>query len=330
LVTQPDYKMGELISPAGEQRVIFPHDAPGPLISIGMPVFNCEKTLGMAIRSILSQGYTNWELLLMEDGSSDRSLEVARSFVDPRISVFADGAHKGIAPRLREAVDMGKGEYFARMDGDDISYPQRLERQIGYLERHPEVDLLGCSMLIFNADGSALGIRLAPESHERICRHPWAGFQIGHPTWMGRTEWFRAHEYDAKAIGAEDQVLLLRSFSTSRFAGLPDILCGYREDRLVLRKILRSRYTFAIAVLREFFERGNYFIALGGVLQQCLKALTDTFAITTGLNYRILGHRAASFDQLELQRWEKVCAQLFDENEVSRLHNESRPTFTAA
>jgi glycosyltransferase involved in cell wall biosynthesis len=322
--------MGELMSVAGDQKVGFDHNAPRPLISIGMPVFNCEKTLGVAVRSILNQTYTNWELLLMEDGSSDRTLELARSFVDPRISVVADGDHKGIAPRLREAVEMSRGEYFARMDGDDIAYPERLERQIGYLEQHPDVDLVGCSMLVFNIDGSALGIRLAPESHERICQHPCAGFHIGHPTWMGGTEWFRAHEYDAKAIGAEDQVLLLRSFPTSRFAGLPDILCGYREDRLVLRKILRSRYTFGVAVFREFFGRGKYFIALGGVLQQCLKALIDTFAITTGLNYRILRHRAASFDQLELRRWENVCAQLLDENEVSRLPNESRPAFTAA
>jgi glycosyltransferase involved in cell wall biosynthesis len=301
-----------------------------PRVTIGMPIFNCEKTLGMAIRSILNQTYTNWELLLMEDGSSDRTLELARSFVDPRISVFADGAHKGIAARLREAVEMSRGEYFARMDGDDISYPQRLERQIGYLEQHPGVDLLGCSMLIFNADGSALGIRLAPDSHERICRHPWAGFHIGHPTWMGRTEWFRAHEYDANAIGAEDQVLLLRSFSTSRFAGLPDILCGYREDRLVLSKIVRSRYTFAIAVFSEFFERGDYFTALGGVLQQCLKALTDALAIATGLNYRILRHRAASYQQPELQQWEKIRAQLLDKNDLRRLDNESRTEFTAA
>jgi len=318
------------ISTAGEHNVpVFKQDF-RPRISIGMPAYNCEKTLALAIRSILNQSYTNWELLLMEDGSSDRSLEVARSFVDPRILVFADSANKGIAQRLRKAVEMSRGEYFARMDGDDIAYPQRLERQIEYMEQHPDVDLLGCGMLIFKNDGSVLGIRRAPESHERICRHPWGGFHIGHPTWMGRTEWFRAHEYDAKAVGAEDQVLLLRSFPTSRFAGLPDILCGYREDQLVLRKILRSRYTFAIAVFREFFERGNYFIAVGGVLQQCLKALTDALAIVTGLNYRILRHRAAPFDKLDLQQWEKVHAQLLDKNDLRRLDNESRTEFTAA
>lgn len=321
--------MSESISATGEGRSVFALEAPNPVISIGMPVFNCQNSLALAIRSILNQTYTNWELLVVDDGSSDRSVEVARSFVDPRISVLADGVHKGIALRLREAVEISRGKYFARMDADDISYPQRLQRQISYLERHLEVDLLGCSMMVFKSDGSALGIRLAPGSHESICRRPWAGFHIGHPTWMGRIEWFRAHEYDAKAIGAEDQVLLLRNFSTSRFAGLPDILCGYREDRLVLRKMLRSRYTFAIAVFREFCERGNYFIGVSSIAQQCLKALTDAIAVSTGLNYRILRQRAASFDQVELQRWNNVCAQFIDENEVTRLQNEG-PVSTAA
>src|SRR5713226_8121927 len=73
-----------------------------PLVSIGMPVFNCERTLAIAIRSILNQTYDNWELLLMDDGSTDRTLEVARSFADPRISVLRDHLHKGLVPRLNQ------------------------------------------------------------------------------------------------------------------------------------------------------------------------------------------------------------------------------------
>src|ERR1039458_2052600 len=96
-----------------------------PLVSIGMPAFNCEKTLAVAIHSILNQTYSNWELLLMEDGSSDRTPEVAQSFSDPRISVFADQSHKGLVPRLNQAVAMSRGKYFARMDADDVAYPER-------------------------------------------------------------------------------------------------------------------------------------------------------------------------------------------------------------
>jgi glycosyltransferase involved in cell wall biosynthesis len=283
-----------------------------PLVSMGMPAFNCEQTLAVAIRSILNQTYDSWELLLMEDGSSDRTLEVAQSFSDPRISVFTDQSHKGLVPRLNQAVAMSRAEYFVRMDADDVAYPERLERQVEYLERHPEIDLLGCGMLVFKGDGVAVGRRLVVETHEEICRRPADGFYIGHPTWMGRTPWFRAHPYDAKAIRTEDQVLLLRSYSTSCFACLPEILCGYREDRLVLRKILRSRYGFATAAFREWAKREGYFSAIGVVLRQCGKAFLDTFAIATGLRYLVLPHRARSLDSASLERWAEVWSQLHD------------------
>jgi glycosyltransferase involved in cell wall biosynthesis len=283
-----------------------------PLVSIGMPIYNCERTLAVAIRSILNQTYDNWQLLLMDDGSTDRTLEVARSFADPRISVFTDHSHKGLVPRLNQAVTMSRGEYFARMDGDDVAYPERLERQTKYLEQHPEVDLLGCGMLVFKGDGVAVGSRPAPETHEEICQRPAAGFYIGHPTWMGRTPWFRAHRYDTKAIRAEDQVLLLRSHLTSCFACLPEILCGYREDRLVLRKILRSRYGFAMAAFGECVEGRRYFSATGLVLRHCGKAFLDTLAIATGLKYVVLPHRARSLDSASLERWAEVWTQLHD------------------
>jgi glycosyltransferase involved in cell wall biosynthesis len=281
-------------------------------VSIGMPVYNCEKTLTTAIRSILNQSYDNWELLLMEDGSSDRTLEVARSFSDPRISVFTNHSHKGLVPRLNQAVAMSRGQYFARMDGDDVAYPERLERQVEYLDRHSEIDLLGCSMLVFKDDGVAVGCRPVPETHLEICQRPSNGFYIGHPTWMGRTSWFRTHPYDAKSVRAEDQVLLLGSYLTSCFACLPEILCGYRENRLVLGKILRGRYSFATAVFKQSIELDAYFTAIAAVLRQFWKACVDTFVITTGLNYLVLAHRARSLNPACRQRWAEVWSQLQD------------------
>jgi len=275
-----------------------------------MPVFNCEKTLATAIRSILNQTYGNWELLLMEDGSNDNTLNVARSFSDPRISVCTDHLHRGRVARLNLAVTMSRGEYFARMDGDDVAYPERLERQVEYLGRHPKIDLLGCSMLVFKDDGVAVGCRPVPGTHVQICQRPSNGFYIGHPTWIGRTQWFRTHPYEAGVKRAEDQVLLLNSYSTSSFASLPEILCGYREDRLVLSKMLRGRYEFATAVFKGCLEREEYFKAIGCVLHHSTKAFVDVLAIATGLNYLVLAHRARSLNPPSLQRWAEVWAQV--------------------
>ena len=286
-----------------------------PLVSIGLPAFNCEKTLAVAVRSILNQTYDHWKLLLMEDGSSDRTLEVARSFCDPRISVFTDGSHKGLVPRLNEAVAMSHGEYFARMDGDDIAFPNRLRRQVEFLTENANVDLVGCGILVFGDNGIALGVRHGAENHAEICRRPWSGFPLPHPTWMGRIEWFRSHGYDAKAIRAEDQELLLRTFSTSCFSCLPEILQGYREDELVLHKILRGRYSFTIAVIRDFFERKQYFTAIHGALGQCAKALVDFFAISTGFNHKILRHRARPMRTEIVECWSDVWERVQDRKE---------------
>src|SRR5271157_2334580 len=95
-----------------------------PTVSIGMPVYNCARTLDIAIRSIVKQTFPNWELLLIDDGSADETVGICRSFCDPRVQVIADGAHKGLVARLNQAIDLSRGRYFARMDGDDVCYPE--------------------------------------------------------------------------------------------------------------------------------------------------------------------------------------------------------------
>jgi glycosyltransferase involved in cell wall biosynthesis len=281
-----------------------------PLISIGMPAFNCERTLAVAIRSVLGQSYENWELLIVEDGSSDRTLEVAGSFADPRISVLFDHSHKGLVPRLNQAVATSHGEYFARMDADDVAYPDRLERQVEYLQQHPDIDLLGCPMLMFKKDGVPFGYRPMPENHDKICRQPSSGFRIAHATLMGRVSWFRAHPYAPGAPGAEDYDLFLRSYTTSRFACLREILYGCREDRLLLRKILVGRYGVAKAAAREFASRRRYITAAGAVLKQLAKAHVDVVAVLTGLDYRVLAHRARPLRADDLRRWTEVWSEL--------------------
>jgi len=278
-----------------------------------MPVYNCEKTLAAAVQSILHQTYENWELLVMEDGSTDGTLAVARSFSDPRIRVCSNESHKGIVERLNEAVARSRGEYFARMDGDDVSYPERLERQVSYLERHPEIDLLGCGMVMFKDDGVAFGGRPAPQTHEQICRAPANGFHLAHATLMGPTSWFQAHPYDENIPRAEDQVLLLRSYETSRFACLGEILYGCREDCLLLRKTLVSRYGFSKGALREFCRRRKYITAATAVLKQIAKAHVDIFAVVTGLDYHVLTHRALPLPSRDIQRWTEVWRQVQEE-----------------
>src|SRR4051812_45056228 len=94
-----------------------------PVVSIGMPAFNSGKSIASSISSILHQSYGSWELLVMDDGSTDETVRVANGFGDQRIRVVADGQHRGLPTQLNRAVQLGRGKYFARMDADDIAYP---------------------------------------------------------------------------------------------------------------------------------------------------------------------------------------------------------------
>jgi glycosyltransferase involved in cell wall biosynthesis len=287
-----------------------------PLISIGMSVRNNVKTLATAVRSILQQSYRNWEMLLIDDGSTDGTLAVAKNFADPRVQMITDGRNQGLPARLNQAVRLARGIYFARMDGDDVAYPERLEKQIAYLRQHPEVDLLATRAITFGRGGVALGGFPGGETHTQICRRPRAGFHFLHPTWMGRVEWFRANRYRADVLKSQDQDILLRTYRHSRFACLPEPLLGYREEKLSLGKNLITRYYLARALLRNARSKGNYALTLG-VPEQALKALVDIIAVGTGLNYTLLRHRVPAAPAADVQRWQQVWAACQAETEPS-------------
>src|SRR6202171_1728731 len=189
-----------------------------PLVSVLMPFLNGGDGFKAALGSILNQTYDNWELLLCGDGSTDGSLALARSNRDERITVWSDGKRKGLAGRLNECLDRARGEFIARMDADDVSYPQRFRYQAEFLLAPPEIDLVGCRMLIFGEDGAPLRKPRLPIGHEQIVARPSLGFGVAHPTWMARASWFHQHRYDLTALRYEDVELLYRSYQSSRFA----------------------------------------------------------------------------------------------------------------
>lgn len=282
-----------------------------PTVSIGMSVRNNAATLAVTLRSILRQTCADWELILIDDGSTDATREVAKSFADPRIRLLCHEVSGGLARRLNEAVDIARGRYFARTDGDDVSFPERLELQAAYLDSHPGIDLLGSGGVVFDEDGVPLGVRLTPTTHEDICRQPWSGFYLAHPSWMGRTEWFRRNRYDENAVKSQDYDLLLRTHRQSCFAALPDILIGYREKRrLEYRKILSSRWHTICSQTRFAQATGDWWHWSGAVAQQGAKAVVDGVAIATGRERALLTHRALPVSGALTFLWTELWREL--------------------
>ena len=275
----------------------------GPSISIAMPFYNCRGTLAQAVRSIRLQSLPEWELLLIDDGSTDGSLDLARSFGDRRLRVLSDGEHKGLSARLNQAIQLAEGQYLARMDADDIAYPRRFELQLEYTQHHPDVDLVGARSLVFTSDGRVLGKRESPESHEAICARPWSGFRLGHPTYFGRLEWFKRYGYRVDALRCEDQDLLLRSYRYSRLANVPSVLLGYREDVLKLRGMALGRFCYVRSLLHESFARRKPSPAIRGLVEHALKLGIDCLAVSSGLDHRILRQRACPASVAEVNDW---------------------------
>ncbi len=254
-----------------------------PVVSIALPVYNGAATLRVAVDSILQQSFTDWELIILDDHSTDHSLEIMSSFSDPRIRLVEGEKNIGLSARLNMAADMAEATYFARMDQDDISFPDRIEKQLAYLQKHPDVDLLATAMIPFRGDGEALGCLPVLTAHEQICARPWNGFHLPHPTWMGKTEWFRRHRYVSFADGAEDQHLLLRSYQTSRFACLDEPLLAYREGDRQLKKMLRSRRIFAYVYIHQFSAERRYSMVIKVAALFLLKSTADVLNLIFGI-----------------------------------------------
>jgi glycosyltransferase involved in cell wall biosynthesis len=297
-----------------------------PLVSIVMPVRNAATTLRTCLRSLELQTMGDWELLVMDDGSRDESAAVAASLGDHRIRVFSDSRWQGISRRLNQALPLCRGRFFARMDADDVAYPARLEKQVSLLEQRGEIDLVGTGMLVFGEDGSPLGQQTVPESHDVICSRPYAGFPLAHPTFLCRVEWIRRFRYDGRMRRSQDQDLLLRSYRFSRFGNLPEILLGYREQGLSVRKQLKWRLPMARALGREFLRQGRPLLAGFAVAGQAAKASVDIASIASGLGYRILRHRARPIGSEDAKRWSSVWRSVQDEDSVQRLRGTPRDT----
>ena len=251
-----------------------------PLITVAMPVYNAGIHLRLALLSILQQSFTDWELLLIDDGSTDGAVEGVADVVDTRIRTLRDGKNRGLAARLNEAIDLAQGQFFARMDQDDISHPERFLLQIGKLLSDPLLDLVGAQCVTISETNELLGALPKATNHHDIWSRPWLGFYLAHPTWMGRTEWFRKHRYASPGpYCCEDQELLLRTHRVSRFHALPQQLLAYRiRDRLVLKKAWRTRKTLYQVQCRYFRNSRQY-------ARICLSSIV--FLLRTGMDISV-------------------------------------------
>jgi glycosyltransferase involved in cell wall biosynthesis len=278
-----------------------------PLVTVLLPVRNGRETLVVALQSIVSQTLASMEVLVLDDGSTDGSGEIVARFDDPRLRLVSDGRHKGLATRLNEGIDLARGKYIARMDADDVAFPERLQRQYEYLERHPQVDLLGTRAIVFRSQDEVIGLLPFKASHEQICASPWRGVPLPHPTWMGKSAWFRTHRYRMpEVLRAEDQELLIRAAPSSCYACLDDVLLGYRQHGFSLPKILLARRHLLRAQLGLFTTRGEWANAGRALSMGILKMVVDLLCSLPGGKRLFFARMANAYEPAHLQELQKI------------------------
>ncbi len=277
-----------------------------PRISVILSFRNPGQWLEAAVASVPWQTEADWELIAIDDGSTDGSADLPLSHGDPRIRLFRHPRSAGLPARLNEGVRAARGRYIARMDADDIAFPQRFRIQSSYLDAHPGIDLLASSVLMIDEAGDPIAVTVSPPAHEQLIRRASLRFPMPHPTWMGRAEWFRAHPYDEQAIRAEDQHLLYRTHRQSRFAAIEEPLLAYRCGRLSARNSLQGRASF----LRGVRAHGTFADACTGTTQHAAAALRDLLMIALRRDRAVVHRRGGPIPGALRAQWETLRARL--------------------
>jgi glycosyltransferase involved in cell wall biosynthesis len=200
-----------------------------PKVTVVIPVYNREKYLGIAVDSILSQTFSDFELLVIDDGSNDGSIAVVRSYGDPRIRLVCNDTNLGVSPTRNRGIQVARGEYLAFLDSDDWSFPERLAKQTAFLDSHPDYAAVGSWIEWMSEEGSPSGrIKRKPTSPEEIAA--WRLFQQGieNSASMARTAVLRAYRHREEFDVSEDFDFWSRIAANHKLATIPEVLVRRR------------------------------------------------------------------------------------------------------
>jgi glycosyltransferase involved in cell wall biosynthesis len=189
-----------------------------------MPVYNAEQFLEESIKSILKQTFTDFELLIGDDGSTDCSSEIISSFKDERITVIRNEKNLGISNTLNKLIAACNGEYIARQDSDDISLDKRLQKQVEFLDKNPDIGLCGTQISVFGSNKKRFRV---PLQDEDVKASMLVFSPICQPTVMYRKSSL-TKQYNPAFVVAEDYALCYELSKSTKLANLPTVLLKYR------------------------------------------------------------------------------------------------------
>ncbi len=233
-----------------------------PLVSVVMSVYNSEKYLKEAIESILNQTYTNFEFIIVNDGSTDSSLDIIQEYMkkDERI-VLISRDNKGLPYSLNEGIEKAKGRYIARMDADDISLPARLEEQVEFMEKNENIGIFGTWAEVFGENKKTKLLK-HPVAHDELKVKLLFSVCFAHPTVMIRKYILDKYnlKYNLDYLNAQDYELWSQISEVNMMANIPKILLKYRISENSITSVtdskkIKLRYKLLSDVFNKYIEQ---------------------------------------------------------------------------
>ena len=231
-----------------------------PLCSVVMSVYNGEEYLKEAIDSILQQSYANFEFIIIDDASTDNSLEIIQSYNDPRIIIIQNNENLFLACSLNKGIRIAKGDYIVRMDADDVSMPERIMKQVSFMERNPQVGISGtCSEIIgygmghgnYSQDDQTIKFKLLHECH------------LMHPTLIIRKELIFDNDlfFNEQLRKNQDYELFIRAVDYTQYANLPDSLLQYRQTEANVKRDSYNQQENVLVIQKKLFHKIGFEIS---------------------------------------------------------------------
>jgi hypothetical protein len=215
--------------------------ATAPAVTVLMPAYNAAPHLTEALESILRQTFSDFEFVVVDDGSTDDTPSILRACADPRLSVLANERNFGVIGSLNRGLEAATGEFVARMDADDVALPKRLERQVNFLRNSPQIGLCGTWFETFGGARSAV-VR-PPTDPDDLAARLFYESPLGHPTVMFRRKLFEEHElrYSRECLHAEDFDLWTKVARVTKLANIPEVHLRYRWHDKQVTNLSKAR-----------------------------------------------------------------------------------------
>lgn len=252
-----------------------------PKVSVIMSVYNGEKYLREAVDSILAQTFTDFEFIIINDGSTDKTKEILSSYDDERIVVI-DQQNVGLTKSLNRGIKMAKGEYIARMDADDISLPERLEKQVRFLDHNRDIVLVGTSPICINENGKAIETGNVSTASDEIKKNLLNGNQFTHGSVMFRKSCIEAvgfyrEEFDV----AQDYDLWLRISEVFGVGNIEEPLYKWRINPKSIAFVKKDKSeeaaSLAVILARERRKSGKESLHLVSTRREKSKTVGTMF-----------------------------------------------------